>query len=327
MRPRLVKVTSTPRWLIRQAKGSRINLSVLLLVVTVLATVVIEPSTLNSSSADLLLSPGLPLMFAALAEMTVILVGDFDLSVGYAVGLCNILSATLLVSNPLLGALSLIGMIVAYVGLGLLAELTKVPAIVITLGSSFIWLGIGLIAQPVPGGSAPGWLEAVGNASLPVVPEPLYLLVGSAALMWWLIARSRLGLRMRALGNSRKSLDDSGWSARRTRLASYAVAGLCVVLAGLFTTVVSQSSDINSSGPITLTTFVVVIIGGCRFGVGRVEAVGVVLAATFLTLLTSLMAFYNVAPIYTTGIEGVIIVAGVTVPWALRSRFHAREGT
>lgn len=302
-----------------RARTSKIGLSLVLLVATCIGIAIAEPSALNSTGVDLLLVPGLPLAFAALAEMTVILVGDFDLGVGYAVGLSNVLSATVLVSDPALGLLALAGIVVAYVLQGLLAEVSKVPAVVITLGSSFVWLGLGLVIQPSPGGSAAGWLEAVGNASLPLIPEPIYILVLAGAVMMWLLRRTSVGLRMRALGNNRRSLDDSGWSARTARLAAYAIAGTCVVLAGVLSTSVTQSSDITTSGSLTLSTFVIVILGGCQFGAGRVEPVGVVVAATFLTLLTSLLAFYHVGPIYITGIEGAILLAAVIGPWAFRN--------
>jgi ribose/xylose/arabinose/galactoside ABC-type transport system permease subunit len=251
--------------------------------------------------------------------MLIVLVGDFDMGLGYAVGLANVLSATVLVSEPLLGVLSLVGLVAAYVLMGLVAEVSNVPAIVVTLGASFLWLGIGLMIQPSPGGSVPGWLESIANRSLPIVPEPVYILVGIAVVMWWLVRRSRTGLRLRALGNSRQSLDHSGWSARRTRLVAYALAGLCVVLAGLMTTAFSLSSDENASSTLTLSAFVILILGGCQFGVGRVEPVGVVAAAAFLTLLTSLLAFYHVGSIYTTGTEGVILVAAVAGPWLIRA--------
>ena len=36
----------------------------------------------------------------------------------------------------------------------------NLPSIVVTLGLSFVWLGIAVMILPSPGGKAPEWLKA-----------------------------------------------------------------------------------------------------------------------------------------------------------------------
>jgi len=308
------------------ARSSGAWTAALLLVAIAATTVILQPNSASSNGAELLLGPALPLVFASLAQMLIILVGDFDLSVGYAVGLVNVISATLLATDVWLGVLVLCAMVLAYVGMGAIVEIFRVPAIVVTLGASFIWLGIGLTVQPVPGGTAPNWLLQVTSASWPVLPETFYIVVAGAFFSWWLVKRWRYGIVLRGLGNNRSALVSSGWSVLRARLYAYALAGAMVVIAGMFTTSVTTSADINASATLTLTTFAVVVIGGCRFQGGLVEPPGVVAAAVAISLLASTLTFLNVAPAWDTAVEGLVLVAAVSTKW-VAEQVRARVGS
>jgi ribose/xylose/arabinose/galactoside ABC-type transport system permease subunit len=88
-----------------------------------------------------------------------------------------------------------------------------------------------------------------------------------------------------------------------------------VVIAGMLTTSVTTSADINASATLALTTFAVVVIGGCRFQGGVVEPAGVVAAAVALSLLASTLAFLNVTPAWDTAVEGLVLVAAVSTKW------------
>ena len=50
--------------------------------------------------------------------------------------------------------------------------LRRLPAIVVTLGMSFIWLGIALIVLPTPGGEAPDWLGSLMTMKPPAGAVP-----------------------------------------------------------------------------------------------------------------------------------------------------------
>ena len=288
-----------------------------LLIGVVAATLAVQADAASSTGAGLLLGPSMPLVFAALAQMFIILVGDFDLGVGYAVGLVNVLSATILPGDALLGWVAIALVVLGYIAMGAIVEFLEVPAIVVTLGASFVWLGTGLIVSPTPGGSAPGWLQSATTGVLPVVPVSIYIIVATAVLTWWVLRRWKYGIILRALGNSRTALKDAGRAPALARLSAYGIAGVLAVLAGLVTTGVTTSSDVNASAVLTLSTFVVVVIGGCRFTGGFVEPVGVVAAAVALSLLTSLLTFLNVNSIYDTAVEGGILVIAMSMKWSV----------
>ena len=305
----MVEPASTKRHMNFSGAATAVGLLVAVCVLTVIA----RPDVATDFGVTLLLGPALPLVFASLAQMVIILVGDFDMGVGYAIGLVNVITATVLVTHPWFGFGLMVVMVLAYVGMGAIVEYFRIPAVVITLGASFIWLGVGLTIQPEPGGTAPGWLEQVANATLPVIPEGAYIILGGAIASWWVLKVWRYGVVLRGLGNNRTALVNSGWSPLATRMSAYALAGVLVDLGGLLTTSVTTSADVNASATLTLVTFAVVIIGGCQFRGGIVEPVGVVAAAVAFSLLASLLAFWNVSSSWNTAVEGLILVLAVSI--------------
>jgi ribose transport system ATP-binding protein len=308
---------SRPAWspgtAVQGLRTSRLSMVAGLLIIMLIAMRITQPSSLTAYGLSLQLGPAMPLVLAALAQMLVIMGGDFDVGIGYAVGLANVISATTLVSDPLLGTLMLIGMIAGYAVMAVIVELAGVPAIVVTLGASFIWLGCGLVLQPTPGGTSPSWLSTPLSVSLQFIPLQVYLCIGLAAVMWFLLRRWRYGVALRGFGNSRQSFIETGRSPLRARLTIYMIAGLLVVLAGLLTTASTTASDINASSALTLASVAAVVIGGAEFSGGIVEPVGAVLAAVALGLVPSLLYFMQVSPNAQTAVEGLLLIAAMAV--------------
>lgn len=302
----------------RSAAGlreSRAGISVVLLIIMVIGLLIRNPRALTSVGIDLLLQSALPVVLVAMAQQFVILAGDFDIGIGYAVGLANVITATLLVTNVAVGVLALVALVAAYVVMAVIAEVTEVPGIVITLGGSFVWLGIGLMMQSAPGGAVPGWLAGTLGAFLPGIPEPVYLTVALAVAGFVILRRSAWGARLRGFGGSRKAFARTGRSPLRARAALYALAGLCVVGAGMMTTVIFASSDVNGSETLTLTSVAAVIIGGGQFIGGVVDPVGTVVAAVALSVIPVLLGGFNVNTNYQPAVEGVILIIVMTLRW------------
>ena len=303
---------------IPQIVGSRLVLAAILLAGVVGGIAIANPTALSATGLDLLLPTVLPLAFATLAQMFIILSGGFDVGIGYAVGLSNVLAATLLVDHAGLGVIALLGIVAAYGLMGATTQLTGVPAVVITLGASFVWLGVGLVIQPNPGGVVPNWLFQGLSQSLPTVPEPVYIVVALGIVSYLLLYRSRRGLLMRAFGNNRRAYVDSGWSPLAVVVLLYLLAGICVVLSGLMVTVVNTASDINASATLTLASVAAVVVGGAELTRGFVAPVGAVMAAVAFGLLPSLMAFTNVRAEYVPAVEGLLIIAAMMLRWLSR---------
>ena len=75
----------------------------------------------------------------------------------------------------------------------------------------------------------PIWSELLSGHSLPV-----YLAFAAAPLSWWVLWRTRFGLRLRAAGENPAALDTAGVSVIRTRYMGVMVCGLLCGVAGAY---------------------------------------------------------------------------------------------
>ena len=70
-------------------------------------------------------------------------------------------------------SLLLVGGIAVYAAVGALIHLRNLPSIVVTLGMSFVWLGLAVLVLPTPGGKSPEWLAWLMKLKPPLVPFPI----------------------------------------------------------------------------------------------------------------------------------------------------------
>ncbi|MFT3688755.1 ABC transporter permease [Paenirhodobacter sp.] len=62
----------------------------------------------------------------------------------------------------------------------------------------------------------------------------VYIALASVPLSWWVLYRTRFGLRLRAVGENPESVDTAGVSVTRLRFAAVAITGLLCGLAGTY---------------------------------------------------------------------------------------------
>jgi len=129
--------------------------------ILLVAIFTIQPRAMSYFGLNLMLQYAVPIALATIAQMCIITVNDLDLSIGPFVGLAACIGATYLYTQPILGVLALAACIVAYGALGALIQWRNLPSIVVTLGMSFVWLGIAVLVLPTPGGKAPAFLKGI----------------------------------------------------------------------------------------------------------------------------------------------------------------------
>lgn len=305
------------------------------LTVLLLAIFAVQPRTMSYLGLNLLLNLSVPLALATIAQMLVIAVNDLDLSIGAFVGLTASITATLVHDDPLIGYGALALCVVAYGALGALIEIRKLPSIVVTLGMSFVWLGLAVILLPTPGGAAPDWLATLMKPKPDTVPFPISAIV--AAIPFPIIALTAIaivahigimwspyGTMLRGIGGNERAVQRAGWSILRGRVTIYALAGLMGVLSGMALVGLTTSADANIAGRYTLLAIAGVILGGGEFVGGRVSATGAVIGAVTMTLAGSFLSFLKLNPDWQIGAQGAILIIVLTVR-VLLSRAETRR--
>ena len=251
--------------------------------ILLIAIFYLKPRTMSYFGLNLMLQYTVPIALATIAQMFIITVNDLDLSIGPFVGLTACIGATWLADTPLLGLLALAGCIAAYSALGALIHWRNLPSIVVTLGMSFVWLGIAVLVLPTPGGTAPGWVKWLMGVKTPVVPFPIVATVIIGLVVHLFLMRSSYGAVLRGAGGNPRAIGRAGWSLLKTKMVMFGAAGFFGVLSGLSLIGLTSAADAHIADRYTLYAIAGVILGGGEFVGGRVSPIGAVIGAMTLT--------------------------------------------
>lgn len=290
----------------------RIILPVVSLAVLLAATFYMQPRAMSYFGLNLLFNLAVPIALATIAQMLIIMVNDIDLSLGAFVSLVACITATFLNETPLLGLSILLALILAYALLGAVIHALDLPAIVVTLGMSFVWGGLALFILPSPGGASPDWLRALMTVKPPLAPMAVVASIIIAVITHLMIIRSGIGTVLRGVGGNATSVARAGWPVIRLKALAYGLAGLFGVLAGMTLVGLTTSADANIALRYTLLSIAGVILGGGEFTGGKVSPTGAVIGALTLTLAASFLSFLRLSPDWQIGAQGAILILVLT---------------
>lgn len=295
------------------ADRMRLLLPILSLAVLLGAVFYLQPRAMSYFGLNLLFNLAIPVALATIAQMMIIMVNDIDLSVGTFVSFCACVTATFVHDTPLLGYGILAAAILAYAALGALIQLRGLPAIVVTLGMSFVWGGLAVLILPSPGGASPEWLKTLMSLKTPLVPIAVIAPLVIAFVVHLLIKRSWIGVILQGVGGNERAMERAGWSVVRLRATAYGLAGLFGVLAGMCLVGLTTAADANIALRYTLLSIAGVILGGGEFVGGRISPFGAVVGALTLTLAASFLSFLRLSPDWQIGAQGAILILVLAV--------------
>lgn len=252
---------------------------------------------------------------AAVGEAIVVLSGGFDLSAGAAIGVVNVIVATRTGFATHTFSLIIIGLGVGIgIGIlnGLIVALLRVPPIIATLGTLFIWEGVALLILPQPGGSInTGFVNTLGG-SVGSVPIPL-ILFAIAALVWRVAKFTKPGRHVYMLGGDTESTRANGVNVRRTLLFTYGAAGFFYALAGLYFSAATASGNPDTSSSLLLPIFAAVVLGGILFGGGKGDPAAAIIGALTLTLISDVLYAFGVSSFYTAIFDGAALIVALAL--------------
>jgi ribose transport system permease protein len=285
-----------------------------LLIVMLGLTLVIHPK-FDDFDLQSLAMGALPLAFAAAAQTIVVISGGIDLSVGSLIAVANVLAASTM-QNASFGQSLLLALAILVLGAilgavnGLLVVLSRIPDVVVTLTTGFIWGGVALLILEKPGGGAPADFLNLGAGIVftPWLPAALVLLVIAVAVIWIPVRATRLGLVIYAIGSDRVAAFRSGVNVARARVIAYAIGGLLSAVGGLGLTMTTGIGAPLAGVYYTLSGLAAIVIGGVSLTGGRGGIIGPLIAAYVLTLIPADLIFMNIDPNYGQVIQGTLIV-------------------
>lgn len=266
------------------------------------------------------------LLFGALAQTLVILTGGIDLSVGALIGLTNTMTAFLMVpiahalGNDMLGVAVTLLVVLAIGALagcinGMLIVYGHLQPIIVTLATSFIFMGIGMYILPQPSGEVvSGFTKLMMGTLTPLkIPKSILWLLFAVLILWIPIRRSKFGQSVYAIGGNENAAFVSGINVNKTKVKTYLMAGVCCAIAGILLTAQTTVGDPTGSDGFTMNSVAAVVLGGTALSGGRGSFIGTVAGVITYSLILGLLIFWGVNSFYQDMIKGLILVAALAI--------------
>lgn len=303
----------------RTGQGQSYVFALVLLVLAAAAMVVLNPNFFRPAILNGNLRTYIPLLLLAAGQTVVVIAGGIDLSVGAIVSLVNVVLVALLGVNPtsaqIAGAIGagLLAGIVAGVFNGVCVAYLRFQPLVTTFASSFVFGGLALLIMPSPGGRVPAGLADAYSARPLEVPLALWV-AALVTVVWVLLRGTRWGRYVYAVGGQPQSAYVTGVPVSLVRLSTYAVSGLMAALSALALMLSTGTGDALIGGPLTLSSVVVVVLGGTRLSGGQGGVAGTLIGVLVLGLIGNIISFANVPTWWQTLANSLVVVVALAGP-------------
>jgi len=279
-----------------------------------------HPVGLNANVATTAANKGVLLALVAMAQTVVVITSGIDLSVGMVLVLANCLASRIVLGDPVMTGLGVIGVLLAGCACGavngLIVVYGRLQPIVTTIATGAVFYGIALALRPVPGGDVNSGLADTLTGQLWMgVPAALVALAAVVGLVWLPYRRSMIGRATYAVGSSESAAYMSGVPIKTAKFAAYTLSGLLASMAGLFITFITYSGEASAANGSTYTLFSIasVVLGGVSLFGGTGSAVGAIFGALMFRTIGDLMFVFNLEPLWQPLFQGLILLAAISL--------------
>lgn len=268
-----------------------------------------------------------PLILLAMGQAVVIISGGLDLSAGSALSLMTcILTYIMKQDNPATGVYAIVITFIAAVLMGVINGIgigyLRIPPVIITFATSYMWLGAALFIRPTPGGESVTWFKIFYDAkSAENVPEfiraigsviqPALVLVLVGCLIWYLISKTRTGRYIYAVGSNNDSAYATGINTAKIQMMACIINAIFIFLAALFFVGQNQSGDARMGDPMTLKAIAAAVVGGIVLTGGKGSVYMAIIGALILSFVNKIIFFANIPNAYQTLVSGLIIIIAI----------------
>jgi len=265
------------------------------------------------------------LAMVAMTMTIVMVVGDFDLSVGALASLAGVVVADMLIQGmglwPSLGIALSVGMLAGALN-GLLVAYAGLSAFVATLATMTAYRGLSL--WYTDGATFFSGIDEafrpLGQGSTGRVPNAVWMMLAVMIVVWFILEQTTLGRRFYAIGGNAEASFLAGIPVRKLRFVAFVCSGLGAALAGIVLTSRLFSAHPTAGEPLMLNSIAAVFLGMTMFREGEAHVPGTLFGVLILGVLSNGLNILQVNSYIQNVLTGLIIVLAVLVSGLARRR-------
>jgi ribose transport system permease protein len=266
-------------------------------------------NVINQASLAMIIAGGLTLA---------VIVGELDLSIGFAASLHGVLVTGLIVQNglPIPVAIAVILLAGALIGLvnGLIVTKAKVNSVIATLGVGTILVGLSFAYSagvPIVAGVPEAFLQLSLGRWLFGIPNNIVIMVLVLGGLWLLVEKSAIGQEIQAVGGNPAAARLAGINVDRIKILGFVLSGVCAALTGTLLASRLGSGTTSAADSYLLTAFAAVFLGSATLRDGEFHIVGTFVGALIIAFGFNGLNIFG-APTYSQYIlQGAILIVAV----------------
>ena len=263
----------------------------------------------NQSALTAIIAVGLTL---------VLVVGEMDLSIGYAASLAGIIVAGLMAKQGLpmpaaILATLLMGGVIGTVN-GLIVTKARVNAVVATLGVGTVLVGLSYgYTSGSPITEVPKGFANLTLGSFIGIQNPIWYMLAVLVVLWVILNRTPLGQRMQAVGSNKGAARLAGIRTDRVTIAAFVIGGVCAALTGILLASLLGSGTVSAADGYLLDSFAAVFLGAATLRDGEFHVIGTFIGVLVVNIGFNGLSLFGTPTFWQFVFKGGILVLAVAL--------------
>jgi rhamnose transport system permease protein len=293
---------------------------VVLIVVTSAINGILSPYFLETQNLFRASSDFMEIGLMMLPMVLIIVSGNLDLSVASNLGMCASFMGWLFNNGWNIwlaaGAALILGGLAGVLN-GFLIARTKLPALVVTLGTFAFYRGMAFVLlgdQAARG--YPGSFTYLGQGTLGDTPVPFSLVLFLAfALIYGLVLhKTTFGYSLYAIGNNEEACRYSGIAVDQAKTIAFGLSGVMSALAGIILASRFGSTRPDIATGMELDVITATVVGGINIFGGSGTMIGAVLSLCLIGIVRFGMGLMNVPGQVQSLAIGFLLILAILLP-------------
>jgi simple sugar transport system permease protein len=261
----------------------------------------------------------------ALGVLVILAAGGIDVSFT-AIAAFTMYSMTVLVQNYLPGLPIAVILLISTAGgallgviNGLLVHHLKVPSLIVTIGTQYLFRGFLLsFIGTVWIMSLPPQMGAFGRLPLlqfesangATITLPFYFLVLpiAALVTWWILNRTLMGRAIFAMGGNANIASRLGYDLKKLHIFIFGYAGALAGLAGIIHVCANRQANPFDLVGTEINVIAAVVLGGAKITGGTGTVLGTILGVLLIVVINSVLVLVGIPSTWQRLVVGVFIL-------------------
>ena len=253
----------------------------------------------------------------AIGQTFVIAAGMIDLTVGALATLVVVAAAHLMDGDSARLPLALLVALALGIGIGALTgaldAMLKIHSLILTFGLMSVLGGVVFVYTDQSSGAPSSEIVWLANGLIAGVPVALLLVLLLTVAFHVLLARTRFGVHVQAIGGSISGASHAGIQVTRVKWLCFVISGGFAALAGLLLLGRLGTGYPNAGVGLELDAIVAVVLGGTSLAGGRANVAASVAAAALLGVVSNALNLLEVSSFVQMATKGLIVVAVIVL--------------